>query len=136
MIKKTVTYEDIEGNKRTEDFYFNLTKAELSEMASSEEGGFENYLKRIVETQDANKMINIIKDIIAKSYGVRTDDGKFFRKSKELSEAFLGSDAYSEVFMDIASNPEKANEFMLGILPTSIREEVTKNLQSNQQTNA
>ena len=136
MIKKTVTYEDIEGNKRTEDFYFNLTKAELSEMASSEEGGFENYLKRIIETKDANKMIAIIKDIIAKSYGVRTDDGKFFRKSKELSEAFLGSDAYSEVFMDIAANPDKANEFMLGILPTSIREEVAKNLQNSQEVNA
>jgi Asp-tRNA(Asn)/Glu-tRNA(Gln) amidotransferase B subunit len=117
MIKKTITYTDYDGNQRTEDFYFHLSKAEVAEMELSIPGGLAKQLKKIVEEQDTPKLIEKFKELILKAYGIKSDDAKRFIKSKELSDAFMQTEAYSELFMELANDPEAAKQFVNGILP-------------------
>lgn len=116
MIKKTITYTDYDGNKRTEDLFFNLSKAELIEMELSESGGMEKMLKRIIAEQDTRKIMEIVKSIILKSYGKKSDDGRRFIKSEELSQEFLQTEAYSELLLELMSNEEAASAFMNGLV--------------------
>lgn len=117
MLKKTITYTDYDGNKRTEDFYFNLSKAEVAEMEMSTEGGLTKTLEKIVAEQDGKRIIEMFKDLILKAYGEKSLDGKRFIKSKELSEAFSQTEAYSELFMELAMNAEASAAFVNGIIP-------------------
>lgn len=117
MLKKTITYTDYDGNKRTEDFYFNLSKAEVAEMEMSAEGGLTKTLEKIVAEQDGKRIIEMFKDLILKAYGEKSLDGKRFIKSKELSEAFSQTEAYSELFMELAMNAEASAAFVNGIIP-------------------
>lgn len=117
MLKKTITYTDYNGSERTEDFYFNLSQAEITEMELSTIGGFGDMVKRIIDAQDVPTIIKTFKDIIFKSYGEKTPDGKRFVKSKELSEAFSQTEAYSVLFMELATDADKASEFVNGIMP-------------------
>ena len=118
MLKKTITYTDFDGNDRTEDFYFNLTKAEVTEMEMSTDGGMAKLLKKIVDEQDSKKIIEHFKTLILNSYGEKSLDGKRFVKSNELRDSFVQSEAYSELFMELATNAEAASAFVNGILPT------------------
>lgn len=127
MLKKSITYTDYNGVERSEDFYFNLSQAELSEMELSTAGGLENYINKIVNTKDNAAIIAIFKDLILKSYGEKSDDGRRFIKSKEISEAFSQTEAYSDLFMELASSAEAATAFVNGIVPAKISEQ-TKNL--------
>ena len=124
MLKKTIVYTDYDGNERTEDFYFNLTKAELLEMEMSTDGGMQKRLNRIVNAQNTKQIIAIFKDIILRSYGEKSDDGKRFIKSRELTNAFEQTEAYSELFMELANTDEKASEFINGVIPKGLAEEV------------
>lgn len=124
MLKKTITYSDCDGNKLTEDFYFNLNKAELGELQIKYPGGYDKFLEKVIEEQDQSAMFDIFKDIILMSYGVRSADGKSFRKSQEVKDDFYYSDAYSELFMDLCSGPDKVEEFMEGILPDLDKEQL------------
>lgn len=117
MLKKTITFTDYNGNSRTEDFYFNLTKAEITEMEMGTTGGMAEMIKRIVAAQDAPAIIEVFKKLILKAYGVKSPDGRRFIKSKELSEEFSQTEAYSELFMELAQDAEKAAEFVNGIVP-------------------
>lgn len=123
MLKKTITYNDYNGNKRTEDFYFNLTKAEVMEMEMSKNGGLSEHIQRIVQSEDNAAIISIFKDIICKSYGEKSLDGKRFIKSKEITDAFVQTEAYSELFMALATNAEEAAAFVNGIIPVDINRE-------------
>ena len=127
MIKKTITYTDYDGNERTEDFYFNLSKAELMEMDFSATGGMEKMIKRIVEAQDTKRIIEVFKDIILKSYGEKSADGRKFLKvvdGRKLSEEFAQTEAYSELFMELATNDKAATEFINGVIPQSLAAEM------------
>lgn len=128
MLKKTITYTDYDGVERTEDFFFNLNKAEIAEMELSNHGGMERLIQQIAMTQDRKRLIELFKDIILKSYGEKSLDGRRFIKSKELSEAFSQTEAYSELFMQLATNSEMASKFINGIMPTTnaAPEEVAK----------
>ena len=117
MLKKTMIYTDYNGNERTEDFYFNLTKAEVMEMEMGTAGGMQEFLNRIVAEQDSAKIIEMFKKIILKAYGQKSLDGKRFIKSDELSAEFSQTEAYSDLFMELASNAEAASAFINGILP-------------------
>lgn len=117
MLKKTITYTDYNGVERTEDFYFNLTKAEVMEMEMSTSGGLSEMINKIVETQDVPAIIKIFKDIILKSYGEKSLDGKKFVKSEELSNAFSQTEAYSMLFMELATDTEAASNFINAIVP-------------------
>ena len=118
MLKKTITYTDYNGVERKEDFYFNLTKAELMEMEMSTEGGLAERIQKVVDTKDVPSIIKIFKDLVLKAYGEKSADGKRFIKSKELSEAFAQTEAYSILFMELASDADEASKFINGIVPT------------------
>ena len=117
MLKKTITYTDYNGSERTEDFYFNLTKAEVVEMEMSTTGGLAEMIKKIVAAQDAPSIIAIFKKLILKAYGEKSPDGKRFIKSDEISNAFSQTEAYSHLFMELATDADKAAEFVNGITP-------------------
>lgn len=117
MLKKTIKYVDYDGNEREEDFYFNLSKAELIEMQMSVNGGIDKYLKRIISEKDTVKIMKEFKSIILKAYGEKSDDGKRFVKSEELSEAFSQTEAYSELLFELIADPDKAASFVKGIIP-------------------
>ena len=117
MLKKTITYTDYNGSERTEDFYFNLTKAEVVEMEMSTTGGLAEMIKKIVAAQDAPSIIAIFKKLILKAYGEKSPDGKRFIKSDEISNAFSQTEAYSQLFMELATDADKAAEFVNGTTP-------------------
>lgn len=125
MLKKTITYTDFNGNQRTEDFYFNLSKAELAEWELREnlQGGLSGLVERVSGSNDGRLIMDTFRDLIKKTYGVKSEDGRSFRKSDELSEGFLGSEAYSELFMGMISNPGEAAAFVNGIMPADLQVE-------------
>ena len=120
MLKKTVTYPDYNGVERTEDFYFNLSKAEVTEMELSVEGGFSKMLEEIVKSKDNVRIMELFKQMVLKAYGEKSADGKRFVKSKELSEAFSQTEAYSEIFMELALDEKAAAAFVNGIMPSNL----------------
>ena len=120
MLKKTVTYMDYNGVERTEDFYFNLSKAEVTEMELSVEGGFSKMLEEIVKSNDNVRIIELFKEMVLKAYGEKSADGRRFIKSKELSEAFSQTEAYSEIFMELALDEKAAAAFVNGIMPANL----------------
>lgn len=131
MLKKTITYTDYDGNERTEDFYFNLSKAELLEMQLSENGGLQTLLQKIISEQDSKKITEIFKSIFLKSYGEKSPDGKRFIKSEELTKAFTETEAYSNLFCELASSAEACAAFVNGIVPADLGEEMRKIVAKN-----
>ncbi len=129
MLKKTITYSDYNGVERSEDFYFNLNKAEITEMELGTTGGLSEMLKKIIAAKDTPSLIRIFKDLILKAYGEKSEDGKRFIKSKELSEAFSQTEAYSILFMELATDDNAAAAFVKGIIPADVAAEVAKNPQ-------
>lgn len=117
MLKKTITYVDYNGSERTEDFYFNLTKAEIMEMELSTTGGLSEMISRIVAAQDAPAIIKVFKDLVLKAYGQKSADGKRFVKSAALSEEFAQTEAYSILFMELATDADAAAKFVNEIVP-------------------
>lgn len=117
MLKETMTYFDFDGNERTENFYFNLTKAECMEMELGTTGGLENMITRIIEAKDRAQIVETFKNIILKAYGEKSADGKHFFKSPEISAKFAATEAYSDLFMKLASNADEATRFVNGIIP-------------------
>lgn len=120
MLKKTVTYIDYNGMERTEDFYFNLSKAEVAEMELSVEGGFSKMLEEIVASKDNVRIVNLFKQMVLKAYGEKSQDGRRFVKSEEISQAFAQTEAYSEIFMELALNTDAAAAFVNGIMPANL----------------
>ena len=120
MLKKTITYLDYNGNQRTEDFYFNLSKAEIMEMEMGTTGGLAEMISRIVAAQDAPAIIKIFKDLVLKAYGVKSADGKRFIKSDEIAAEFAQTEAYSELFMELATDADSAAKFVNGIVPADV----------------
>lgn len=126
MLKKTITYTDYNGNERTEDFYFNLTKAEIMEMEMSTTGGLAEAIQRIVKAQDQPAIIKIFKDLVLRAYGEKSADGKRFIKSEEITTGFSQTEAYSILFMELATDADAASKFVNGIVPADMANEVAK----------
>ena len=119
MLKKTITYTDYNGVERTEDFMFNLTKAEILEMQLTKDGGMDAAIKKIVDAKDAPEIMKVFKDLILKSYGIVSDDGRRFIKSKEISDSFAQTEAFSMLFMELATDTDAASAFVHGIVPAA-----------------
>ena len=117
MIKKTVKYTDFDGNEREESYFFHLTKADLLDMATSEDGSLVERIMAIAKEDDPIKIIPIIKQILIKAYGVKSDDGMRFVKKPEDVENFTYTEAFSELYMELSTNAEKAVEFFEGVIP-------------------
>ena len=120
MYKKTIKYVDYDGNEREEDFYFNLNKAELLNMDFSSDGSLEAYINKIVKEQDKKSLIKLFQDIILMSYGEKSLDGKHFKKSKEITDDFVSTEAYSNLYIELATNSKAAADFVNGIIPSDI----------------
>ena len=129
MIHRTITYTDYNGTERTEDFYFNLSKAELIELETSVPGGISETINRIAQTQDIPAITQLFKKIILLAYGEKSADGKRFIKSEELSKEFSQTEAYSELFTDLvlSGDANKAAEFINGLLPAGLAEQIEAN---------
>ena len=126
MYNKTVTYEDYKGNTRTEDFYFNLNKAELVELELSTKGGLTVMMDRIIAAQDNATLFKIFKDLVSKSYGVLSDDGRKFVKNQEVLDDFMQTEAYSIIFSELATNAEAAAEFFNNVIPQNLAKELAE----------
>lgn len=130
MLKKTITYEDYDGNTRTEDLYFFLSKAELMEMELSTPGGLAKKLESITKAQDGAEITKVFKEIILKSYGEKSDDGRAFIKKRNgvrLAEEFEQTEAYNQLFTELLLDPEKASAFINGIMPKDLADNVKYN---------
>ena len=123
MLKKTITYTDYNDVERTEDFYFNLTKAEVMEMEMSTSGGMAEMIQRIIAAQDSPAIIKIFKELVLKAYGQKSPDGKRFIKSDEISTAFAQTEAYSNLFMELATDSDAAAKFVNGIIPADVAQQ-------------
>lgn len=121
MIKKTVTYVDYNGDKRTDDFWFNLSEAELAEMEVSVHGGYLEMIKRIVKAKDIPEIAKVFKQLLIRAYGERSADGSYFYKVDEngnpLWRNLVSSAAYSQLYIELSSDDEKAAEFVNGVMP-------------------
>lgn len=124
MLKKTITYTDYNGNERTEDFYFNLSRAEIMEMEMSTTGGLAEMITRIVAAQDQPAIIKIFKDLVLKAYGEKSADGKRFVKSDEIAAGFSQTEAYSILFMELATDADAAAKFVNGIVPADMSKQL------------
>ncbi len=120
MLKKTIKYTDFDGNERTEDFYFNITKAEALEIEMATDGGLTKQLETVVLEKDASKILSIFKNIILKAYGEKSPDGKKFIKTQELRNQFAATEAYSELFMELMDH-DKATTFINAVIPKPTR---------------
>lgn len=112
MITETLTYVDFGGTERTEDFYFNLTEAEVLNLSLSKEGGMEAYIKKIVNAKSQLELVKLFQDVLRISYGKKSEDGRRFEKSPEIFADFEATQAYSDFYMSLVTNTEKAIAFM------------------------
>lgn len=117
MIKKTIKYVDYNGNNREEDFYFDFNESEIAEMYVSVDGGLKAYIEKIVKADNQAEIIRLFKKLVLDAYGEKSDDGRRFIKSEELSTAFSQTPAYNKIFMELATDDKKAAEFVNGIIP-------------------
>lgn len=136
MLRKTISFVDCEGNPRKEDFYFNLNKAELMKMELGVVGGMRQKLDRIIKAQDNVEILKAFEEIIAVSYGEKSDDGKHFKKSPAITANFIDTDAYSELFMELITDADKFSAFINGIIPQALAEEVAAQQKLNAQAKA
>lgn len=120
MLKKTISYTDYDGNQRTEDFYFNLSKAEITEMELSMEGGMRAYIQRIIAAKSQLELVKLFKDVVLKSYGKKSADGRLFMKNDAIRAEFEAHPAYSMIYMDLVTDETKASAFVNGIMPADM----------------
>lgn len=120
MLRKIITFKDYNGKDRKEDHWFNLEQHEVYKLQMGVKGGLIEALKEAVRTEDSPTIIEYYEKIIDASYGVRGADGKSFKKSPEILEAFKCTPAYSVLFMEILTNPEAADEFTRGVIPADV----------------
>ena len=126
MVVKKIKYTDFNGVEREEEFMFNLTEAEITEMELTTDGGLSDSIKKIISAQDTPEIIKTFKMLLLKSYGEKSADGRRFIKSEELTEAFTQTNAYSQFFMELATDDKAAIAFINGIIPDSMRERVAE----------
>lgn len=117
MLKKTVTYIDFDGNERTEDFFFNLTEQEIAEMELSTEGGLGNFINKAVAAKSQVELIELFKKLILAAYGVKSADGRRFVKNDAVREDFMSTQAFSDIYMELVQDADKASAFFNGIVP-------------------
>ena len=127
MVVEKIKYTDLNGLEREEEFMFNLTEAEITEMELTTDGGLSDSIKKIIAAQDTPQIIKVFKMLLLKSYGEKSADGRRFVKSDKLSEEFAQTNAYSQLFMKLATDDKAAVAFINGIMPDSMQEKAAEN---------
>ena len=127
MVVEKIKYTDLNGLEREEEFMFNLTEAEITEMELTTDGGLSDSIKKIIAAQDTPQIIKVFKMLLLKSYGEKSADGRRFVKSDKLSEEFAQTNAYSQLFMKLATDDKAAVAFINGIMPDSMQEKAAGN---------
>ena len=117
MLKRTISFEDFNGEQASEVYYFNLSKSELIELEVGYKAGLQAALTKIIEAEDRQALVTEFKKIILLAYGVKSEDGKRFVKNDQLREEFQQTAAYQQLFMELALDSDKAAEFINGVLP-------------------
>lgn len=136
MYHEKVTYNDYNGVERTEDVYFNLSEAELAEMELGTTGGLGEMITKLISTQDIPSILKIFKDLVLRSYGEKSPDGRRFIKNDELRTAFSQTEAYSKLFMKYAFDADAASKFVNGIIPANMHQNVQAMIESNDTTSS
>jgi hypothetical protein len=126
LLKKSITFEDFNGNNVNEDHYFHLSKSDLVELEVSHKGGLKDWITHIIEIEDAKALIEEFKKLILSSYGKKSGDGRRFIKTAALREEFESSPAYEELFMELVTDADKAAEFVNGVVPKGLEEDMKK----------
>lgn len=126
MLKKTITFTDYNGVERTEDFYFNFNKAELTEMQLSKEGGLGEWLDKIVKSENRVEIMKVFKNLILKAYGEKSADGRRFIKSDEISTAFSQTEAYNQLFMELIQDDKTMSDFINAVVPADLNSNKTE----------
>lgn len=134
MLKKTVTFIDYNGVSRTEDFFFNLTNAELAQLSMSK-NGLDSYIERIAKAKDQVELSNLFKKVLDMSYGVKSDDGRRFMKSPEILADFQQTEAYSIIYMELAQDSDAALKFFQGVIPSDKAAMIKENQEAIQKAN-
>ena len=127
MYKKTITYPNFDGEEITEDLFFNLTKTEISKSNYSLAGGIEALLRKMVNEKNVQTISELFTEFIGRSYGVKSEDGKFFRKSPEIRADFENSAAYDALYMELLSSPDETIAFLKGVLPSELTDGIENN---------
>ena len=130
MYKITETFEDFNGEQRTEDFYFNFMESELTHMQFKTKGGLAGTINKIISTKDTPGLIDIFEELLQKSYGEKTADGRGFHKSPELLQSFMETNAYSQIYMRLATDNKAAENFINNVVPKKMQE-AAKQAQQN-----
>lgn len=130
MYKITETYTDYDDNQRTEDFYFNYSEAELTDLQFSVSGGLAGMIDKIIKTNDMPKLVELFRELIQEAYGEKSNDGRRFMKSSELTKEFTETVAYSQIYMRLATDSKAAQEFINNVVPKSMKDKMQ---QANQQ---
>lgn len=134
MLKKLIKYTDYDGRERSENFYFYLNKAELMEMELGVDGGMQQMIQLIIDKQDIPKIMDAFKRIILKAYGEKSPDGRRFIKSKELSEAFSQTEAYSNLYMELVTDANAAATFINSIVPDDVAQAAVERRRQEEET--
>lgn len=131
MYKITETYTDYDDNQRTEDFYFNYSEAELTDLQFSVSGGLAGMIDKIIKTNDMPKLVELFRELIQKAYGEKSNDGRRFMKSPELTKEFTETVAYSQIYMRLATDSKAAQEFINKVVPKSMKDKMQQVNQQN-----
>lgn len=126
MLKKTIVYEDFNGEEVSEDFFFHLTQAELVELELSHKDGLSTSLQRIIDAEDGKGIVEEFQNIILSAYGQKSPDGRRFVKNDAVREDFKSTGAYSKLFMELVTDTDAAIEFVNGVIPKGMAEEAAK----------
>ena len=116
MHKETITYNDLNGVQRTEDFYFDLSKPEIVKMQASAKGGYDVQLRSIAADLNGAKIMEFFENFITKSYGEKSEDGRRFKKSEEISRSFMETPAYEVLFEKLVTNDKYAADFVNAVM--------------------
>ena len=121
MYVKEIEYTDFNGVTRKEKFYFNLTKAEILDMELGKTGGLTEYIQKIIAAQDTPAVMALFKQLLLKSYGVKSDDGRRFIKNDEVRSEFEQTQAFSDLYMLLALDDDEASKFVNAIVPEDMK---------------
>ena len=128
MLKKVITYKDYDNNDKTEALYFHLNKFEWLELETYTKGGLIENLEHAIESGNAKKTIDILKKIILRSYGEKNPETGGFEKSEDMAVRFSRTEAFSELFYELAYNEESSKTFFLGLIPNELRGEAERKM--------